>query len=81
MRQFLVVVLAMSLLLVFGCNDESGDENPKVGVIQITLEHEYQVILNKGFKDKAAEMGMDVLVEINDMNPEKCIARYPSIPK
>ena len=73
MRQSMVVVLSLAVLLVFGCSDKSGDENPKVGVIQITLEHEYQVILNKGFKDKAKEMGMEVLVEINDMNPEKCI--------
>jgi len=73
MRQSLIVVLAMSGLLVFGCSDKSDDENPKVGVIQITLEHEYQVILNKGFKDKAKEMGMDVLIEINDMSPEKCV--------
>jgi len=73
MRQFLVVVMALSVLLACGCSDKSGDEDPKVGVIQITLEHEYQVILNKGFKDKAKEMGMDILVEINDMNPEKCI--------
>jgi ABC-type sugar transport system substrate-binding protein len=73
MRQFLVVVLAMSAVLAFGCGDESGDEKPRIGVIQITLEHEYQVILNKGFKDKAAEMGVEVLVEINDMSPEKCI--------
>ena len=70
MRQSLV--LALSVLLVCGCG-ESRVAKPKIGVIQITLEHEYQVILNKGFKDKAAEMGADVLVEINDMNPEKCI--------
>jgi len=70
MRHFLV--LALLVVLVCGCED-SGVERPKIGVIQITLEHEYQVILNKGFKDKAAEMGVDVLVEINDMNPEKCI--------
>lgn len=75
MRRFLVVFvgLALSVLMICGCRDESREEKPKIGVIQITLEHEYQVILNKGYKDKAAEMGVDVLVEINDMNPEKCV--------
>ena len=72
MRQFVVVVLALSIFLVCGC-EEPEAEKPTIGVIQITLTHEYQVILNKGFKDKAAEMGADVLVEINDMKPEKCV--------
>jgi len=48
-------------------------EKVKIGVIQITLEHEYQVMLNKGFTDKAAEMGAEVTVLVNEMNPEKCV--------
>ena len=67
-----LVVSALSVLLVCGC-DSPSEGPPKIGVIQITLEHEYQVVLNKGYRDKAAEMGVDVLVEINDMNPEKCV--------
>jgi ribose transport system substrate-binding protein len=45
----------------------------KIGVIQITLEHEYQVMLNRGFKDQADEMGAEVVVQINDMSPEQCV--------
>jgi ribose transport system substrate-binding protein len=46
----------------------------KIGVIQITLEHEYQVMLNRGFIDKAEEMGpAEVIVSINDMSPEKTV--------
>jgi len=48
-------------------------EKVKIGVIQITLEHEYQIMLNKGFKDKAQEMGAEVIVAINEMSPEKCV--------
>lgn len=48
-------------------------EAVKIGVIQITLEHEYQVMLNRGFLDKAEEMGAEVTVQVNDMNPEKCV--------
>ena len=48
-------------------------ERPKIGVIQITLQHEYQVTLNEGFKAQAAEMGADLVVCINELNPEKHI--------
>ena len=43
----------------------------KIGVIQITLEHEYQIILNNGFKEKAKELGVEVVFCINELNPEK----------
>jgi len=43
----------------------------KIGVIQITLEHEYQITLNEGFKAQADEMGAEVVVCINELNPEK----------
>ena len=36
--------------------EEVEAEAVKIGVIQITLEHEYQVMLNRGFLDKAEEM-------------------------
>ncbi len=49
-------------------------EAVKIGVIQITLEHEYQVMLNSGFLDKAEEMGAEATVQVNDMNPEKCVS-------
>lgn len=49
-------------------------EAVKIGVIQITLEHEYQVMLNRGFLDKAEEMGAEATVQVNDMNPEKCVS-------
>ncbi|MCL4385178.1 MAG: sugar ABC transporter substrate-binding protein [Actinobacteria bacterium] len=52
-----------------------GEKKPvKIGVIQITLEHEYQVMLNRGFLDQAKKMGpAEVVVQVNDMNPEKCV--------
>ena len=43
----------------------------KIGVIQITLEHEYQITLNNGFKAKAAELGAETVFCINELNPEK----------
>lgn len=43
----------------------------KIGVIQITLEHEYQITLNNGFKEKADELGAEVVFCINELNPEK----------
>ncbi|MHB1276696.1 MAG: sugar ABC transporter substrate-binding protein, partial [Candidatus Humimicrobiaceae bacterium] len=51
-----------------------GTKKPvKIGVIQITLEHEYQVMLNRGFLDQAKAMGAEAIVQVNDMNPEKCV--------
>ncbi len=50
----------------------AGEEKPvKIGVIQITLEHEYQITLNNGFKAKAEEMGAETVFCINELNPEK----------
>jgi ribose transport system substrate-binding protein len=46
-------------------------EKPKVGVIQITLEHEYQTTLNDGFNAQAEEEGIEVVLCINEFNPEK----------
>lgn len=45
-------------------------ERVEIGVIQITLEHEYQQILNRGFKAKAKELGADVNFCISDLSPE-----------
>jgi ribose transport system substrate-binding protein len=59
-------ILASGLLYT----GESIAQDVKIGVIQIILEHEYQLMLNKGFKDKAAELGAEVNVCINQMNPE-----------
>ena len=46
---------------------------PKVGVVQITLEHEYQLILHQGYIDKAKEMGAEVTFAITEMSPEKTV--------
>ena len=40
-------------------------------MIQITLQHEYQVTLNEGFNAQAEEMGAEVVLCINELNPEK----------
>ena len=44
---FLVLIVAASFSLMAA---------PKVGVVQITLEHEYQIILHQGYIDKAKAM-------------------------
>ena len=49
----------------------STGERVKIGVIQITLQHEYQVTLNEGFNAQAEEMGAEVVLCINELNPEK----------
>ena len=49
----------------------ASGEKPKIGVIQITLQHEYQVTLNEGFNAQAEEMGAEVVLCINELNPEK----------
>ena len=41
-----------------------------IGVIQITLEHEYQVLLNRGYQDQAAEMGAEVIIQVTELSPE-----------
>jgi ribose transport system substrate-binding protein len=48
-------------------------DKPKIGIIQITLEHEYQLILHQGYIDKAKEMGADVSFSITEMNPETTV--------
>lgn len=50
---------------------EGAKKPVKIGVIQITLEHEYQVMLNRGFLDQAKAMGAEAVVQVNDMDPEK----------
>lgn len=64
-----VVVLSIFLVSSFAY----AAEKITIGVNQITLQHEYQLMLNKGFKDKAKEMGAEVNVCINEMSPEKTV--------
>jgi len=68
---FVVVMCILASSFLYA--SESKAEDVKIGVIQITLEHEYQLMLNKGFKDKAEELGAEVNVCINEMNPEKTV--------
>jgi ribose transport system substrate-binding protein len=49
----------------------AGEEAIKIGVIQITLNHEYQITLNDGFNAQAEEEGAEVVLCINELNPEK----------
>jgi len=82
MRKFLVLLIAVFFLsgislFAEGSKEKAGTQGAskevKIGVIQITLQHEYQMMLNKGFKDKAKEMGAEVVVAVNDMDPQKCV--------
>ena len=61
---FLVLIVAASFSLMAA---------PKVGVVQITLEHEYQIILHQGYIDKAKAMGAEVTFAITEMSPEKTV--------
>ena len=73
-RMSLCVIVMCVLASSFLFHGEShAADKLVIGVSQITLEHEYQLMLNKGFKDKAEEMGAEVNVCINEMNPEKVI--------
>ena len=61
---FLVLIVAASFSMMAA---------PKVGVVQITLEHEYQIILHQGYIDKAKAMGAEVTFAITEMSPEKTV--------
>ena len=64
--------LAVSLVLIVAASF-SMMAAPKVGVVQITLEHEYQIILHQGYIDKAKAMGAEVTFAITEMSPEKTV--------
>jgi ribose transport system substrate-binding protein len=78
-----VLAAALGLLLLTGCGGDEGgggggeggggggQKKVKIGVIQITLAHGYQKILNDGYKAKAKELGADLAVCINDLDPSK----------
>ncbi len=68
-----VLLFAVGAIAMAGGQKEKEEGPLKVGVIQITLEHEYQLILNQGYKDKAEEMGVDVEFSITEMSPEKTV--------
>lgn len=71
----MLAIIALGLTAMVFANGQSGDDGTiKIGVVQITLEHEYQIILNQGYKDKAAELGVEVIFAVNEMNPEKTVA-------
>src|SRR5947209_18128571 len=40
-----------------------------IGVIQITLTHGYQKVLNQGYKEQAAKMGANMKLCINNLQP------------
>jgi ribose transport system substrate-binding protein len=68
-KTFAIVVV---LMLCVGFSLMAADK-PKVGVVQITQEHEYQIILRQGYIEKAKEMGADVEFAITEMSPERTV--------
>jgi ribose transport system substrate-binding protein len=68
MKKSLAVLVVLMCAVSF-----SVTAAPKVGVVQITLEHEYQLILHQGYIDKAKEMGAEVTFSITEMSPEKTV--------
>ena len=74
-KMFLVIltVLFISTIAFASGEGRKPAEKVKIGVLQITLEHEYQVMLNRGFKDKAKEMDAEVVIYVHEMSPEKFV--------
>jgi ribose transport system substrate-binding protein len=72
-------VAATAATGVGGCGGSSGGggggggSTPTVGVIQITLTHGYQKILNDGYKAQAKADGANMRLCINDLEPSKTI--------
>ncbi len=68
-------VLGLLTVLTAACGGSGGGpqsaSKPKIGVIQITLTHGYQQILNEGYKTQAAKNGVDVAFCINNLNPSQ----------
>jgi len=71
---FVLVILMIAVVSVGYSFAQEANKPVKIGVIQITLQHEYQVMLNRGYLDQAKKMGqVEVIVGVNDMQPEKCL--------
>jgi ribose transport system substrate-binding protein len=75
-------VVAMAAIAATGVgacgSDDSGGgsgggKTPTIGVIQITLTHGYQQILNNGYKAQAKADGANVRFCINNLEPSKTI--------
>jgi len=45
-----------------------------IGVIQITLTHGYQLILNSGYKAEAKKLGVNMQLCINNLDPSKNVS-------
>ncbi len=69
------VLLAAALFAALGASaGREGSKRPKIGVIQITLTHGYQQILNNGYKAQAKKLGAQMVLCINDLNPSKNVS-------
>jgi ABC-type sugar transport system substrate-binding protein len=56
-----------------GGGSAGGKKDVTVGVIQITLAHGYQNVLNQGYKAEAKKQGAKMRLCINDLDPGKTI--------
>jgi ribose transport system substrate-binding protein len=70
MKKTFAIVVVLMICVGFSL---MAAEKVKVGVVQITQEHEYQIILRQGYIEKAKELGVDVEFAITEMNPEKTV--------
>lgn len=73
MKKTFAIVVVLMLCVGFSLMATGAGEKLKVGVIQITQEHEYQIILRQGYIEKAKEMGADVEFAITEMSPERTV--------
>lgn len=77
-----VAAVAGSGIVACGSSDDGGSgggnaggakKEATVGVIQITLAHGYQKILNDGYKAQAKADGVNMRLCVNDLDPGKTI--------
>lgn len=71
------VLLGLVTMLAAACGGSGGSPQSggggkvKIGVIQITLTHGYQQVLNEGYKFEAKKNGVDTSFCINNLNPSQ----------
>jgi ribose transport system substrate-binding protein len=75
-KRILVLLICLGVAFSLSAAGQKEDDGIiTVGVIQITLEHEYQIILHQGYLDKAAEYdNVGVIFSITEMSPEKTVS-------
>lgn len=69
----LVLVVLAALFAAARGDSGAGKTRVTIGVVQITLAHGYQKILNDGYRDQAKKLGANVKVCITNLRPSEDI--------